>query len=133
MGVRFLKIGVLYFILSMGLGMYMSMAKDYVLAGVHAHVNLIGWLSMAVSGLIYILFPRADNSALAKWHFWLMNLGVIIMMGSLITLLLTKEETPWGPIIGAGGALLILSAICLLINLFKNVNINETRTSRNSK
>ncbi|WP_018755360.1 cbb3-type cytochrome c oxidase subunit I [Paenibacillus terrigena] len=133
MGVRFLKIGVLYFILSMGLGMYMSMAKDYVLAGVHAHVNLIGWLSMAVSGVIYILFPRADNSALAKWHFWLMNLGVIIMMGSLITLLLTKEETPWGPIIGAGGALLILSAICLLINLFKNVNINEMRTSRNSK
>jgi len=111
----------------------MSMAKDYVLAGVHAHVNLIGWLSMAVSGIIYLLFPRAESSALAKWHFWLMNLGVIIMMGSLITLLLTKEDMPWGPITGGGGVLLILSAICLLINISKHANTNETRTLRKSK
>ncbi|CAH0118793.1 MULTISPECIES: cytochrome-c oxidase [unclassified Paenibacillus] len=129
MGVRFLKVSVIYFILAMGLGLYMSLAGDHTLTGVHVHVNLIGWLSLAVSGIVYVLFPKADHNGWAKAQFWLMNVGLIIMMGALIALLATGSGMPWGPIVGAGGILIILGALCFVINLYSNVRIADIRHS----
>lgn len=51
------------------MGMYMGVAHDFALAPVHAHLNLLGWASLALFGLAYRAFPELAGSRLAIWHF----------------------------------------------------------------
>ena len=53
------------------LGISMGIAHDFQLAPVHAHLNLVGWASLALFGVIYRAFPELAASRLAKIHFWL--------------------------------------------------------------
>lgn len=49
----------------------------------HAHLNLLGWVSMAIFGLVYRAFPSLAEGALPKVHFWIMNVGIIGMIAGL--------------------------------------------------
>lgn len=54
------------------LGIVMGVAHDFHLAPVHAHLNLVGWASLALMGLTYRGFPELmarRGSALTQ--FWL--------------------------------------------------------------
>jgi cbb3-type cytochrome oxidase subunit 1 len=78
-GVKLLEISVVYFLLSILLGMYLSISKDFVLKGVHVHLALFGWALLGIAGVIYHLFPSAVNHKLGKWHFWLHNIGLPVI------------------------------------------------------
>lgn len=132
MGVRFLKIAVVYFLIGLILGVYMSSSQDLRFGSLHAHINLLGWVSMALFGVIYHFFPKAADHVLAKWHFWLYNIGLPIFVIFLYLLLATRNTVwEWGIIPGA--ILIILAAICLLVNVFINVNVSSGAPLRKSK
>ncbi|MFX3675257.1 MAG: cytochrome-c oxidase [Paenisporosarcina sp.] len=124
MGIRFIQVSAVYFTLGVLLGMYMSMEHDYVLTGVHVHINLLGWASFALAGIIYHLFPKAGNHILAKVHFWGSNLGLPLMMGGLTTFLLTGSEQSV-IFISVGATLVVISVILFLINILQNVRSNS--------
>jgi hypothetical protein len=54
-------------ICGVSLGIYMGMIHDFSLAPVHAHLNLLGWVSLALFGLTYRAFPELDGK-LARTH-----------------------------------------------------------------
>ena len=83
MGARFLKIAVVYFALAVTLGLVMGIIHNFAFSSVHAHLNLLGWVSMALFGLIYLYFPMASKTKLANAHFWLHNIGLPLMQGAL--------------------------------------------------
>jgi cbb3-type cytochrome oxidase subunit 1 len=87
MGVRLIKIAVVYFGIGVLFGMYMSITEQMQFAAVHAHINLLGWASLALAGIVYHLFPSAATTVLAKLHFWLHNIGLPVMMVGLALLL----------------------------------------------
>ena len=120
MGIRFIQVSVVYFAIGVLLGMYMSMEHDYALIGVHVHINLLGWASFALAGIIYHLFPKAGNHILAKVHFWGSNIGLPLMMGGLTNLLLTESEQS-AIFISIGATLVVISVILFTINVLKNV------------
>lgn len=120
MGYHFIRISVLYFVVGVLLGLYMSMTYNFSFTGVHAHVNLLGWTSMTLAGILYVLFPKAGQSILGKIHFILHNIGLLVMMIALFTLVQTGNEA-LGPVIGIGGITLIIGVILFAINIFKNV------------
>ena len=62
MGIRFIKIAVLYLAVGIGLGLAMGMTEKFTLMPVHAHVNLLGWASLALCGVIYTLYPAAGET-----------------------------------------------------------------------
>ena len=117
--VPFLKMSVIYFVIGVGFGMYMSTAHDYDLTGVHAHINLVGWASFALAGLIYTAFPRAGSHILSKIHFWLHNVGLPLMMIGLILLVYDVTATEF--IIPVGAVLLVLGTILFAVNVLMNV------------
>jgi hypothetical protein len=78
-GAIWLKLAVVYLIVGVGLGIMMGASEDFTLRPVHAHINLLGWATMALAGLIYSIFPQAGQSRLAKVHFWLNNLSLPVM------------------------------------------------------
>ncbi len=119
MGIRFIKISSVYFVIGVLLGYYMSVAHAYQLAGVHVHINLLGWTSMTLAGLIYTLFPKTGNSLLGKIHFWLHNIGLPVMMIGLFFMI--QGNAAIGAIIPIGATAIVLAVIIFAINLFVNL------------
>lgn len=124
MGVRFLQIAVVYFVIGVLLGLYMSMAHDYLLKGVHVHVNLLGWASFGLAGTIYHLFPSASTNLYAKLHFWSGNIGVPLMMIALTVLILKGAEIAT-VFTAIGGVLVVFSVIMFAINVLVNVRAHN--------
>jgi cbb3-type cytochrome oxidase subunit 1 len=119
MGARLIKIATVYFVIGVLLGLYMSITEKMTFSPVHTHVNLLGWASLALAGLVYAAFPGAAETTLAKFHFWLHNIGLPVMMISLAFFL---TGSSWAtPIIAVGGVLTVLGVILFAINIFRNV------------
>ncbi|MDF2724736.1 MAG: hypothetical protein K0Q59_4411 [Paenibacillus sp.] len=127
MAIRFLKIAAVYLSIGVLLGMTMGIIHDFSLTSVHAHINLLGWVSMAIFGLIYHFYPLAAETKLAKTHFWLHNIGVPVMQGS-IALQLTVSEA-FLPVTIVSSLLVVIGVILFTINLFVKVSAN-TKTSQ---
>ena len=87
MGLNFLRIATLYLIVGVLMGFVMGITEAFQYAPVHAHVNLLGWASLALVGVIYHLYPAAAETRLARVHFWLHNLGLPVFMVSLAVML----------------------------------------------
>lgn len=118
MGIRLIKISSLYFAAGVLIGYYMSSSHSYVLTPVHVHINLLGWTSLTLAGILYYLFPSLSQSKLGKWHFWLHNIGLPIMMISLAIVITTQNEaflpgTAIGATVTSIGVLLFVTNILL--------------------
>ncbi|CAM5219305.1 Cytochrome-c oxidase OS=Ureibacillus acetophenoni OX=614649 GN=SAMN05877842_108113 PE=4 SV=1 [Ureibacillus acetophenoni] len=75
---------------------------------------------MALFGLIYSVYKKAGETSLAKAHFWLHNIGLPIMQGTLfLELLIGNTSLTIGIIIGS--LIVILGVILFVLNLFLNL------------
>jgi hypothetical protein len=119
LGVMWIKAAVVYFIMGVGLGIYMGASGDHVLIPVHAHFNLLGWVSLALIGLIYRQFPKAGSHRLATVQFWLHNVGLLVAMVLLIGLL--RGNTALDPLIGVASVVIGASVVLFAINVFQNI------------
>ncbi len=66
----FLVAAALCMVVGVALGIAMGMAHDFQFAPVHAHINLLGWTSLALMGLTYRAWPelcRARTAAAAQF------------------------------------------------------------------
>ena len=117
MAKTFLKIAAIYFTLAVLLGMLMGIIQDFRLASVHAHLNLLGWVSMAVFGLIYHFYPHAAETRLAKLHFWLHNIGLPLMQGGLAIEIISGNSSML-PLVIVSSLLVVIGIILFTINLF---------------
>ncbi|SDC95193.1 hypothetical protein SAMN02799630_01828 [Paenibacillus sp. UNCCL117] len=109
-----------YFVIGVIMGMAMSMTENYTLSPVHAHVNLLGWVSLALGGLLYHLYPAAAQSKLGKWHFWLHMLGIPLMMAGLACMLLTASMA-FIPVVSVGGVCIVVGTILFSINAVRHM------------
>lgn len=119
LGIRFLKLAALYFLVGVGMGLTMEIIQDHRLSGAHAHINLVGWTSMAIFGVIYVLFPKAGETVLAKLHFWLYNISLPLFMLGLCFVLLGNSSLMFLLMIFPN--VLVLSVLLFVINIFANV------------
>lgn len=110
MGIKLIKIGIIYLLVGMSLGVYMGAAKDFSMHPVHAHINLLGWTLLGISGLIFHVFPQLEQSVLAKIYFWLYNVSVPLTLVSLALFL--SGNAAIDPILGLGSVLITVSAAC---------------------
>ncbi|WP_417897113.1 cytochrome-c oxidase [Bacillus haimaensis] len=119
MGIRLIKISAVYFLIGVGIGYYMSTAHDYSLTPVHVHINLLGWSSLTLAGIIYHLFPSVGKTKLALSHFWLHNIGLPLMMIGLAFAVHGNDSYLIATIIGAN--LTTLGVLLFVINILKNL------------
>jgi cbb3-type cytochrome oxidase subunit 1 len=61
-------------------GIYMGIIQDHGLASAHAHLNLVGWVTLALFGTYYHLTPAAAAAQLAKVHYGLALVGVALLV-----------------------------------------------------
>ncbi|MBL9051044.1 MAG: hypothetical protein JNK19_13120 [Tabrizicola sp.] len=116
----FLLTGAVYLVVGISLGAYMGGSGDHTLTPVHAHINLLGFTLMTIFGLAYRLMPELAEGLIPKLHFWLHQIGSLLLLISL-TLLMTGRvaEATIGPLFPILEAAILLGAVLWLVNLFK--------------
>lgn len=124
LGVRFIRIATVYFLFGVIFGLVMGMQQTFQYVPVHVHLNLLGWASLALAGIIYYLFPQAGSSRLAVVHFWLHNIGLPIMMVGLFCVIKGFHQAE--AVIGIGATIAALGIILFAINVFQNVQAYAT-------
>lgn len=114
---RWLRMAVVYFVIAVGLGVFMGASGDHSLSGVHVHLNMLGWVSPALIGFIYAFFPQAATSRLASVQFWLHNATLPVMMLALALLL--KGNPGVEPVLGATSVLMLLTVLLFALNVLR--------------
>jgi hypothetical protein len=118
MELRFVKISVVYLLVGGVLGLAMGISDKFQLASVHTHLLLLGWASLALAGLVYHWYPQASATRLARFHFWLHNIGLPAFMIGL-ALLLTGSE--WALPLVAGASIVVTIGLALFaVNVLFN-------------
>lgn len=98
---KFLLLATLYLAGGVGLGIYMGISDDLMLAPVHAHLNLLGWVSCAIFGLFYRLYPEAAGTLAARLHFLLsVTSALLLPVGIAVSIL---RQDPWLAVAGSLG------------------------------
>ena len=118
-GARLVQIASVYMLIGLGMGLFMGMSQDHRLATVHSHLALLGWVTMALAGLIYMVAPACGRGALAASHFWLHNLGLPLMIASLGLYAYGRESAE--PLIGVGSTIVFLSLSLFAASVIRNL------------
>lgn len=110
---KFLLLAALMLTTGVGLGIRMGIVHDFSLAPVHAHINLVGWASLALFGIVYRLYPAMAESRLAGLHFILAApAAVMFPIGIALSIL---AERPLVAIVASlfwmAGVLLFLASL----------------------
>ena len=81
---RFFATAAIFALIGMLWGIQMSASHDHVMAPAHAHLNLIGFVLMAVFGTYYALTPEAAARSMARVHYWLATATVVILTPGIV-------------------------------------------------
>lgn len=109
----FILMAFAYALIGMALGLWMGANEDYAQVPVHAHLNLVGWVSMALFGLIYRLYPDLTASPLARWQFILMAVGTPVMFIGI-----PIAHSGGTPLLAIAGSLCVIAAFAKLMVMF---------------
>ncbi|WP_375687568.1 hypothetical protein [Pseudooceanicola sp. LIPI14-2-Ac024] len=112
----FLAAGALCALIGMAWGIQMSATGDHTLAPAHAHLNLLGWVSLAIFGVYYHLVPGAANTMLAKAHLAVALAGVVVIVPGIVSAIHQTGET----LAKIGSVLSILSMLLFLVVVLTN-------------
>ena len=116
----FLLMGAVYLVVGVGFGMYMGGSGDHTLAPVHAHINLLGFTLMTIFGLAYRLIPSMAEGMLAQAHFWLHQVGALILLVGLFLMFSGNlAESTAGMIFPVAEILVMAGIFCWLTNVFR--------------
>lgn len=117
---RFIRTAIAFFVLGVGLGIYMGAAQDFRFVHVHAHINLLGWVALGLVGLLHAQFPALQQHWLARAHYWLHTLGLLVFMGSFALGQLLNTKLVAGISMGAGT--LAAGVLLLAVHVFRNLD-----------
>lgn len=105
-----LRISVVLFLIGLLFGIGMGVTEDFRLAPAHAHLNLIGFVTLFLAGLYYGMVPAAAATKLARLQAWTAVVGAVIFP---IGIGLTVTIGPQYAAVAIVGALVVLLAMAL--------------------
>jgi hypothetical protein len=83
-------------LIGMGWGTFMGATQNFVLAPAHAHLNLLGWVTLSLMGTFYALAGDRAPKRLA-WANWLVSTLGVALMAPMLAWLLAGHEKEIGP------------------------------------
>jgi hypothetical protein len=118
LGMQLVVIATIYLVAALILGFVMGVSGNHSLFSVHSHLGLLGWTTMALAGIVYIVIPSCERSRLARVHFWLHNVGLPVMITGLAAV--TLGDARFEPAIGVGSLLVVLALLAFAVNVVRN-------------
>jgi cbb3-type cytochrome oxidase subunit 1 len=127
----FIRASLVWFALGVALGLAMAAYPVWaVYRPAHAHMNVVGFITMMIFGVGYQLLPRLFGHGLwsrklAIAHWWLANGGLAVMVAGFM--LAPHIGTRSAPVTSVGGVLFVAGAACFVINLWKTFDAADAR------
>ena len=125
MSARLIKVAAFYLVAGVTMGIVMGITHQFVLAPVHAHINLLGWATLAIMGVVYHAYPAAAATRLATVHFWIHNLMLPVFMIGL-GLTLTGHDA-FLPVTIAGALGVAIGIVIFAVNIWRCVGASAHR------
>jgi hypothetical protein len=94
-------------------GIVMAASNDHSMMPAHAHLNLLGWATLALMGGFYAL--TGTGGRLGWINFWASTLGVVVTIPSLAMVLAGNQQADKGATAGAILALVGMATFMLSI------------------
>ncbi|MBP2306637.1 hypothetical protein GBZ48_01775 [Azospirillum melinis] len=104
------KVACLFAIAGLSMGIGMAASQDHTLMPAHAHLNLLGWVSLFLFGVFYRLHPALETSRLAMTQIVVWSVGTAFLTVAVAALHL--GHAAFEPV-AAVSALLLLGSLGL--------------------
>src|SRR5438270_2120345 len=91
-------------------GIVMAISEDHSTMPAHAHLNLLGWVSLFLFGIYYRLHPAVDATRLASVQIWI---WIVSTIGLTIGVALVHSGRSAGDPIAAISSLTVLADMIL--------------------
>ncbi|MBD2862459.1 hypothetical protein [Paenibacillus oceani] len=123
-----IRISAVYALIGAMLGSDIAGRKDYTLVPGHAHILVVGWLTLFAYGIFYYVFKEIGMKKTAKLHAWSSLIGGGLMPLSM--LLYYKMENTFTMITFITSAsILLLGIILFTILLFFDKKIFQDKSN----
>ena len=100
------------------LGIVMGIRRDFVLMPAHAHLNLLGFVTMFLSALYYRVFPEAAASGLARYQAIVSVAGAVVFPIGIACVLLGGHDR-FEPVVVAGALTVLLGMALFAVIVFR--------------
>ncbi len=125
MGHTWIKLSVLYLVIGISVGLFMSYTIQLNWAAGHAHVNVVGWLSTLGIGAVLSIYPHLAENGLGTATFWLYHIGVPLFLFSTFFVQVNPGVAHIFTFIG--GPMFLIAIILFGINLFMNLKDEDVK------
>jgi hypothetical protein len=76
----YILVGFIWLVIGMVFGMWLGITNHLNFANSHAHLNLVGFATSVLFGLIYRAYPALGRSGMAWIQFALFEIGAILLV-----------------------------------------------------
>lgn len=114
----FFRLAVLYLIAGVALGLVMAASHDHSAFPAHAHLNLLGWVTMSIFAVFYRFWPTAAASKLAKAHFWIYVPAHFVQMVTLF--MFVRGNAAIEPVLAIASVVVAAAIVVFAVNLWKH-------------
>jgi peptidoglycan/LPS O-acetylase OafA/YrhL len=111
------KLAVLFVIIGIGMGIGMAASQNHSIMPAHAHLNLLGWVSLFLFGIYYERRPTLDTSRLAMIQVSLWSVGTVILTVAVAAIHL--GYTAADPVAGLASLLVLVAMVLFAYFVFR--------------
>ena len=126
--VWYLRMSVFYFVAGALIGVAMLLWPDESIyyISVHAHLNLLGFMSMMIYGVGYHILPKFSgrhiySTRIMHIQFWAANAGLVGMAVSWPLIMRGTAPSLSHDLLVVAGLLSVLSIVLFAVNILKTV------------
>lgn len=112
---RFVAMAIVYAILGMCVGIAMAIRQDFSERNFHAHINLVGWATLALYGVVYRVWPALAERRLALAQFWTAATGTPLLVAGMFIF----ERLGTQIVVMIGAPIVLLSMVLFLANFLR--------------
>jgi len=112
-----LRVGILYVLIGMTFGLVMGFTEDHSLRDVHAHLNLLGYVSTFLIGLFLKAYPAAIKEGIMRVSVWCIMIAVAVMLLLLAAYYLGMETAAMP--LGLASIAVMMSYVLFAIAVFR--------------
>lgn len=113
---NYILLGLVWVIAGMVFGIWLGASNHLNYANSHAHMNLLGFVTSVLFGLLHWAYPGLGKSRLALWQFAIYEVGVALLVIGKI-LVDGGQQTLF---LEVGSLVTIAGALLMLVMFFRN-------------
>lgn len=108
---NYIMVGLCWVIVGMIFGMWLGASNHMNFANSHAHINLLGFVTSTLFGILYWAYPAMAKSKLAMWQFLIYEIGVL---GLVIGKVMTDNDGLPNPFLIVGSMITVIGTAMML-------------------